>query len=38
VRAPAAAEDDAQTRAYNQYLAWLNAHPDARPGDYHEGA
>jgi hypothetical protein len=31
--APAADEDDA-TRAYNEYLAWLNEHPDAptRPG------
>jgi hypothetical protein len=27
-------DDDAATREYNDYLAWLNAHPDARPRDY----
>jgi hypothetical protein len=27
-------EDDPQLRAYNEYLAWLAAHPEARPGDY----
>jgi len=26
--------DDPDLAAYNRYLAWLNAHPDARPGDY----
>jgi hypothetical protein len=26
--------DDPQLAAYNTYLAWLNAHPDARPHDY----
>ncbi|MFC3737045.1 hypothetical protein [Paractinoplanes deccanensis] len=31
---PAADADDAETAAYNDYLAWLNAHPGARPGDY----
>jgi DNA-binding transcriptional regulator of glucitol operon len=31
---PAADEDDPQLAAYNDYLAWLAAHPDARPGDY----
>jgi DNA-binding transcriptional regulator of glucitol operon len=38
VRVPAAAprpaEDDPELAAYNDYLAWLNAHPGARPGDY----
>ncbi|WP_212833996.1 hypothetical protein [Catellatospora sp. TT07R-123] len=34
--ATAAADDadDPQLAAYNEYLAWLNEHPDARPGDY----
>ena len=36
-RAPAAVDEDAETRGYNEYLAWLNAHPDARPGDYRPG-
>jgi DNA-binding transcriptional regulator of glucitol operon len=31
---PATGEDDAETCAYNEYLAWLHAHPEARPGDY----
>lgn len=26
--------DDPELAAYNDYLAWLNAHPRARPGDY----
>jgi hypothetical protein len=26
--------DDPELDAYNDYLAWLNAHPGARPGDY----
>ena len=26
--------DDPELVAYNDYLAWLNAHPGARPGDY----
>ncbi|MFC7545751.1 hypothetical protein [Plantactinospora sp. GCM10030261] len=30
---PAGPEDPALA-AYNHYLAWLNAHPGARPGDY----
>ena len=39
VRVPAApaqpaADDDPELAAYNDYLAWLNAHPGARPGDY----
>ena len=35
VAVPAApAEDDPDLAAYNDYLAWLNAHPGARPGDY----
>lgn len=25
---------DPELSAYNDYLAWLNANPDARPGDY----
>ncbi|MFG1608872.1 hypothetical protein [Actinoplanes sp. NPDC049265] len=27
-------DDDPELVAYNDYLAWLNAHPGARPGDY----
>jgi hypothetical protein len=27
-------EDDPELAAYNAYLAWLNAHPGARPADY----
>ena len=37
VRVPVAAaraEDDPELTAYNDYLAWLAAHPGARPGDY----
>ena len=26
--------DDPDLAAYNRYLAWLNAHPGARPADY----
>jgi hypothetical protein len=33
-RPAAATEDDPQLRAYNQYLAWLNADPSRRPSDY----
>jgi hypothetical protein len=33
VQAPTAA-DDPELDAYNDYLAWLAAHPGARPGDY----
>jgi hypothetical protein len=32
--APAPGENDQALAAYNDYLAWLAAHPDARPGDY----
>lgn len=28
------AEDDPELAAYNDYLAWLAAHPGARPADY----
>jgi DNA-binding transcriptional regulator of glucitol operon len=28
--------DDDQLAAYNRYLAWLAANPDARPADYRE--
>ena len=28
------AGDDPELDAYNDYLAWLAAHPGARPGDY----
>ncbi|GAA0922824.1 hypothetical protein [Virgisporangium aurantiacum] len=28
--------NDEQLAAYNRYLAWLNANPDARPADYRE--
>jgi DNA-binding transcriptional regulator of glucitol operon len=39
VRVPArptgpVADDDPALAAYNDYLAWLAAHPNARPGDY----
>jgi DNA-binding transcriptional regulator of glucitol operon len=39
IRVPAAApapaaEEDPELAAYNDYLAWLAAHPGARPGDY----
>jgi hypothetical protein len=35
VAVPAApTEDDPELDAYNDYLAWLAAHPGARPGDY----
>jgi DNA-binding transcriptional regulator of glucitol operon len=40
VRVPArpatepAADDDPELAAYNDYLAWLAAHPGAGPGDY----
>lgn len=36
-RVPAVGPDqieDGELAAYNHYLAWLNANPDARPGDY----
>ena len=33
-RSTAPAEDDPELVAYNDYLAWLAAHPAARPGDY----
>jgi hypothetical protein len=33
VQAPPA-DDDPELDAYNDYLAWLAAHPGARPGDY----
>ena len=29
-----AVDDDPALAAYNDYLAWLAAHPGARPGDY----
>ncbi|MEU8187353.1 hypothetical protein [Micromonospora carbonacea] len=31
---PVDGADDADLAAYNRYLAWLNANPGARPGDY----
>jgi hypothetical protein len=34
VNPQAAPADDPELDAYNDYLAWLNAHPGARPGDY----
>ena len=33
-RPAAPAEDDPELAAYNDYLSWLAAHPNARPGDY----
>ena len=29
--------DDAENSAYNEYLAWLSSHPEARPSDYRRG-
>ena len=34
VRPATPASDDPALAAYNDYLAWLAAHPEARPGDY----
>lgn len=34
VRPTVESAEDAETRAYNDYLAWLATHPDAKPGDY----
>ncbi|AGL14905.1 hypothetical protein L083_1395 [Actinoplanes sp. N902-109] len=34
VEPQSATADDPELAAYNDYLAWLNAHPGARPGDY----
>lgn len=31
---PAGTSDSPELDAYNAYLAWLNANPTARPGDY----
>ncbi|MFV2020272.1 hypothetical protein [Micromonospora sp. LOL_023] len=33
-RTPATQPDDPELAAYNHYLAWLNANPHARAGDY----
>jgi hypothetical protein len=33
-RAAPPPDDDPALVAYNRYLAWLNANPGARPGDY----
>jgi DNA-binding transcriptional regulator of glucitol operon len=33
-RPPVTAEDDPELAAYNDYLAWLAAHPNARPSDF----
>jgi DNA-binding transcriptional regulator of glucitol operon len=33
-RAAAPAEDDPELAAYNDYLAWMAAHPGAGPADY----
>jgi hypothetical protein len=32
--APEPDDDDPALTAYNDYLAWLAVHPEARPGDY----
>lgn len=32
--APEPGDDEPELAAYNDYLAWLNAHPGARPADY----
>jgi len=34
VRRAAVVEDDPATAAYNRYLGWLAAHPEASPRDY----
>ncbi len=36
VRRPSAPppDEDGENRAYNEYLAWLAEHPEARPADY----
>ncbi|MEV6598344.1 hypothetical protein AB0M36_15905 [Actinoplanes sp. NPDC051346] len=34
VNRQAPSPEDPELDAYNDYLAWLNAHPGARPGDY----
>lgn len=34
---PPGATEDAEVHAYNDYLAWLSAHPEARPRDYRTG-
>jgi DNA-binding transcriptional regulator of glucitol operon len=34
VKSQGPAGDDPELAAYNDYLAWLSAHPGARPGDY----
>jgi hypothetical protein len=34
-RPTSAPAEDAEVSAYNDYLAWLAAHPGARPRDYH---
>jgi DNA-binding transcriptional regulator of glucitol operon len=31
---PAPGDEDPELAAYNDYLAWLTAHPGARPADY----
>ena len=36
-RAAESTDDDPELAAYNDYLAWLAAHPSARPGDYPGG-
>jgi hypothetical protein len=34
VRRAAPLEDDGEVSAYNEYLAWLAEHPEAKPADY----
>jgi hypothetical protein len=34
VRRAAVPDDDPATADYNRYLAWLAAHPEAKPGEY----
>ncbi|GAA2570937.1 hypothetical protein GCM10010435_51420 [Winogradskya consettensis] len=34
VKSQSPAGEDPELAAYNDYLAWLSAHPGARPGDY----
>jgi hypothetical protein len=37
-RKAAVSAPDSETSAYNEYLAWLAAHPEARPRDYRTGS
>ena len=36
-RPSVAPDDDGETSAYNEYLAWLAEHPEAKPTAYRAG-